>query len=90
MLLPYRHRLATLAAQQRLPAIYGFRQWMEAGGLMFYGPDFADLLRRVATYAIGGSSRTRTLDPLIIKRFDKAVAPDHTDALSSQQLELLL
>jgi putative ABC transport system substrate-binding protein len=50
MLGPYRHRLATLAAQHRLPAIYGFRQWVEAGGLTSYGPDFADLLRRVATY----------------------------------------
>lgn len=42
--------LATLAARHRLPAIYGFRQWVEAGGLMSYGLDFADLLRRVATY----------------------------------------
>ena len=43
MLLPDRRRLATLAAQQKLPAIHGFRQWMEAGGLMSYGLNFTDL-----------------------------------------------
>jgi putative ABC transport system substrate-binding protein len=50
MLLPYRDRLALLASKHRLPAIYGFRQWAEAGGLMSYGPDFADLMRRMGTY----------------------------------------
>jgi putative ABC transport system substrate-binding protein len=50
MLMGHRDRLATLAAKHRLPAIFGFRQWVEAGGLMAYGPDFADLLRRVGTY----------------------------------------
>jgi putative ABC transport system substrate-binding protein len=30
--------------------IFGFRQSVEAGGFMSYGPDFADLLRRVGTY----------------------------------------
>ncbi len=50
ILLVHRHRLAALAAKHRLPAIFGFRQWVEAGGLMAYGPDFADLLRRVGTY----------------------------------------
>lgn len=37
-----------LAAQ--LPAIYGFREYAEAGGLISYGPHFPDLFRRAANY----------------------------------------
>jgi putative tryptophan/tyrosine transport system substrate-binding protein len=33
-----------------LPAIYGFRDFVDAGGLMFYGPSWLDLFRRAATY----------------------------------------
>lgn len=46
----YRSRIAALAAKHRLPGIFQFRQWVEAGGLMSYGPDFVDLARRAATY----------------------------------------
>jgi putative ABC transport system substrate-binding protein len=38
------------AAKQRLPATYGFRDFVDAGGLMFYGPSWLDLFRRAATY----------------------------------------
>ncbi len=34
----------------RLPAIYPTKEFVEAGGLMSYGPDFVDLFRRAATY----------------------------------------
>ena len=40
----------TLAAQYRLPAIYTERGWVQAGGLMSYGPSDADMHRRAATY----------------------------------------
>jgi len=43
-------RLARLAAEQRLPVIYGFRGHVLASGLMAYGPSFADLFRRAAGY----------------------------------------
>lgn len=46
----HRARVAELAARSRLPAIYGYRPMVEAGGLMSYGPDIADLHRRAATY----------------------------------------
>ena len=46
----YRPRIAALAANSRLPAIYGFREFPDDGGLMSYGPSFADLFRRAATY----------------------------------------
>ena len=45
-----RRRLVDLAAKNRLPAVYTSRDFVDAGGLMSYGPDFADLFRRAATY----------------------------------------
>ena len=50
ILLGERRRLADLAAKSRLPAVYPWREGVDAGGLMSYGPDFADLFRRAATY----------------------------------------
>jgi putative tryptophan/tyrosine transport system substrate-binding protein len=45
-----RRLIADYAATQRLPAMYGFRDFAEAGGLMAYGQSIADLNRRAATY----------------------------------------
>ena len=45
-----RRRLVDLVAKNRLPAMYPWREGVEAGGLMAYGPDLADLFRRAATY----------------------------------------
>jgi putative tryptophan/tyrosine transport system substrate-binding protein len=45
-----RRRLVDLAAKNRLPAVYPQREFVDAGGLMSYGPDLADLFRRTATY----------------------------------------
>jgi len=45
-----RRRLVDLAAKHRLPAVYPWREGVDAGGLMAYGPDFADMFRRAATY----------------------------------------
>jgi putative tryptophan/tyrosine transport system substrate-binding protein len=45
-----RARIAELAAKHRLPAMYLFRESVEAGGLMAYGPSFHDLGRRAAGY----------------------------------------
>jgi putative ABC transport system substrate-binding protein len=46
----HRHRLADLAARSRVPAIFVRREFVDAGGLMSYAPDFADQSRRVATH----------------------------------------
>jgi putative tryptophan/tyrosine transport system substrate-binding protein len=43
-------RLADLAARSRLPSIFHLREFVDAGGLMAYGPDRSDLFRRAATY----------------------------------------
>jgi putative ABC transport system substrate-binding protein len=47
---PHRSRLPELAAKYRLPTIYGFRVFVDAGGLMSYGVSLPDLWRRVAVY----------------------------------------
>jgi putative tryptophan/tyrosine transport system substrate-binding protein len=47
----HRKTIAELAAKHRLPAIYGGREFVEAGGLIFYGPSFTDIYRRLAIYA---------------------------------------
>jgi putative ABC transport system substrate-binding protein len=45
-----RRRLVELAAKHRLPAVYPWREGVDAGGLMSYGPNGADMFRRAATY----------------------------------------
>jgi putative ABC transport system substrate-binding protein len=45
-----RTRIAELAARHRLPAMYDWREFVEAGGLMSYGPVISDLFRRAAGY----------------------------------------
>ena len=46
----YRRRLIDLAAKNGLPAAYPAREYVDAGGLMSYGADLADLHRRAAFY----------------------------------------
>ena len=46
----HRRRLVALAAAHRLPAMYGLREFPEAGGLMSYNVDVRDSFRRSATY----------------------------------------
>jgi putative ABC transport system substrate-binding protein len=44
-------RIVALAAQSGLPAMYAFREAVEAGGLMAYAVDVPDMFRRAAAYA---------------------------------------
>jgi putative ABC transport system substrate-binding protein len=46
-----RRRVVDLAAKNRLPGVYGFREYVDAGGLMAYGPNVADLFQHAAIYA---------------------------------------
>ena len=50
MFLNERRRLVDLTARNRVPAVYGGRDFVHAGGLLSYGPNLADLYRRAATY----------------------------------------
>src|SRR5262245_8160233 len=45
-----RYLIMALAERHRLPAIYGFRQFVTEGALLSYGPDAADIVRRSASY----------------------------------------
>jgi putative ABC transport system substrate-binding protein len=45
-----RRRLAELAVKHRLPVMYDAREYVEAGGLMAYGPNRLELFRRAAAY----------------------------------------
>jgi putative tryptophan/tyrosine transport system substrate-binding protein len=46
----YRNKIVDFAATNRLPAIHGFREFVEAGGLMSYGTSLIDLFRQSAVY----------------------------------------
>jgi putative ABC transport system substrate-binding protein len=46
----YRDQIVDLAAKHRLPAMYGFREFVDAGGLMAYGSNVPFMCRRAATY----------------------------------------
>ena len=43
-------RIAGFALKSRLPSMYNRREFVDAGGLMSYGPNYPDLWRRAATY----------------------------------------
>ena len=42
--------ISTLAAAARLPTMHSTREYVEAGGLLSYGPNYADLFRRAGNY----------------------------------------
>ena len=46
----HRKQIADLAEKHRLPATYARPEYVEAGGLMYYGTNYNDLFRRAATY----------------------------------------
>src|SRR5262249_52625076 len=46
----HRKSIVDLAAKRRIPAMWGLRQFVDAGGLMSYAVNFEDELRRATTY----------------------------------------
>jgi putative ABC transport system substrate-binding protein len=45
-----RRQVLDLAVKSRLPTIYGRPEYVDDGGLVYYGPSYTDLFRRAATY----------------------------------------
>jgi len=50
MFINHRRRIVELAAKSRLPAVYPEREFVGAGGLMFYGASLVDMYNRAAVY----------------------------------------
>jgi putative ABC transport system substrate-binding protein len=50
LLLAYRAAIVQFMAEHRLPGMFPFRQFVDEGGLLAYGPDYTDMYRRAATY----------------------------------------
>ena len=46
----HRKRILDFLTTNRIPAIFEDRQWVEAGGLISYGPSYEDVLRRAAIH----------------------------------------
>ena len=51
MFITHRHRVVELAARSRVPAVYGDREFVDVGGLMFYGASLATMYHEAAGYA---------------------------------------
>ena len=68
-------RIVEFAALSRLPAMYGVREFVEAGGLMSYGPDRRDLFRRAARY---------------VDRIFKGATPDELPMEAPAKFELVI
>ena len=62
MLFQERQRVAALAATARLPAVYGFRDHVDAGGLVSYGVNYAENFRRASTYVVKILKGTKPAD----------------------------
>ena len=57
-----RSEIASLAQKNRLPSVFGLREYADAGGLMAYGPSYTDGWRRAATYVDRILKGTRPAD----------------------------
>ena len=49
-LTPRRQLVVSLASQHRIPTVYAFKYWVQAGGLVSYGSEVAQLYRNAASY----------------------------------------
>ncbi|MGH2374365.1 MAG: ABC transporter substrate-binding protein [bacterium] len=75
-----RKEIAHLAAKNRLPTMYPFPEFVEAGGLVTYGVDISDLFRRAATHRGLGSAHPPHLETGFPKGlYEGQLRPDRVD-----------
>ena len=79
----HRTQIIKLAAEHRLPAIYERKEFVEAGGLIAYGPSLPDMLRQAAIYIdnILQGAKPSTLPVEQAKKFELAVNLETANAL---------
>jgi putative tryptophan/tyrosine transport system substrate-binding protein len=82
-LIPYRQLIVELAAKSHLLAICGYREYVEAGGLMSYGADLDELARRVAddVHEILGGAKPRDIPIYQATKFEFIVNLKAAEAL---------
>jgi putative ABC transport system substrate-binding protein len=87
-----RQQLVSLALQHSLPTLYSDRTFAEAGGLMSYGPSYADLLRQVGAYTgrIIKGDKPADLPVERLKKFDFVINLKTAKALGLSIPETLL
>ncbi|MDF0579253.1 ABC transporter substrate-binding protein [Bradyrhizobium yuanmingense] len=87
-----RTRIAELAVRKLLPSIYPQREWAEAGGLMSYGTNFADIYRQAGVYAgrILNGERAATLPVMQPSRFELVINLKTANALGLTVPETIL
>jgi putative tryptophan/tyrosine transport system substrate-binding protein len=92
LFLDRRQQLVSLAVQHSLPALYFDRTFVEAGGLMSYGPSYADLVRQVGTYAgrIIKGEKPADLPVEQLRKFDFVINLKTAKALGLTMPETLL
>lgn len=79
----HQRRIAELAVEAKLPALYGLREFVEAGGLMAYGPDFVAMYRRAADYTdkILRGAKPADLPVEQVSRFELVINAKTAEAL---------
>jgi putative tryptophan/tyrosine transport system substrate-binding protein len=82
-LIPYRQLIVELAAKSHLPAICGYREYVEAGGLMSYGADLDELGRRMAddVHQIMGGAKPGDIPIYQATKFDFVINLKAAEAL---------
>ena len=74
MFVSQRAQIAALASRYRIPVIYTVREYVEAGGLMSYGPSVPDMYRQLALYTVGlKGEKPRELPVLQPTKFDLVI-----------------
>jgi putative tryptophan/tyrosine transport system substrate-binding protein len=94
-----RARIINFAAQNRLPGVYAYRELVEVGGLLSFGPSYADMHRRAATYVdkiLKGTSpadlpveRPTTFDFLVNLKTARALGLTIPESVLQQATELI-